>query len=66
LVYENVSRLCKKRNWTIQKLEQKAGLKNGTIGKWRESTPRSDLLRAVAKVLHVSMESLMRDEPTDE
>lgn len=42
-------------------MEAKANLKNGTVGKWRESIPRADSLRKVAKVLHVSMETLMKE-----
>ena len=46
---------------TIQELEKQAGLSNGSIGKWKKSSPNIYSLMAVAKVLKVKMEKLLQE-----
>lgn len=62
MIYENVKSICELRGLTIRGLEKKAGLTNGTIGKWRTCHPRSDNLEKVAKALGVSVTRLLRRE----
>lgn len=60
-LYGNVLRLCYEKNMTIQQLEKEAGLSNGSIGKWKKSSPNIYSLMAVAKVLEVKVDKLLKD-----
>lgn len=62
MVYDNVKRICDEKGITIAQLEREAGLQNGAIGKWRTFNPRITNLQAVAKVLKVKMEKLLKEE----
>ena len=60
-IYENIKKECDKQGLTIQELEKRAEIGNGTVGRWRESKPRVDTLYKVAVVLDVSIRSLIGD-----
>ncbi len=51
---------------SIKALEQAVGLGNGTVGKWRTSTPTLRNLIAVAHVLGVTMDSLLQGRGKEE
>lgn len=59
---DRIKNLCKKNNINITKLEKKAGLSNGQIGKWKERYPRADQLYNVSKNLNVTMEYILTGE----
>lgn len=61
MLYENIVSLCNKKNYSVRKLEIKAGLGNGTIGKWKTKKPTVENLQKVAKVLGVSMSTLLKE-----
>lgn len=61
MIYENVKRLSDEKGISISRLEKEAGLGNGTISGWKTSAPRLDSLQAVAKVLKVKMEKLLKE-----
>ncbi len=61
MVFENVKKICDEKGMSISQLEKKAGLGNGTIGGWRTSAPRLDSLQAVAKVLKVKVDKLLKE-----
>ena len=46
---------------SIRELEFLASISYGSIGHWRDSSPRVDKLKAVADVLEVSIDSLMEE-----
>lgn len=56
MIYKNVSCLCKQRGISIAKLEKETGLGNGSIGRWRESSPRVESLAAVAAFFGVTVD----------
>lgn len=60
-LYGNVLRLCYGKNMTIQQLEKEAGLSNGSIGKWKKSSPNIYSLMAVAKYLNITVEKLLEE-----
>lgn len=62
MIYENIKDLCEKKNISIRALEQKAGIGNGTIGKWKSSNPNVDNLAKVARVLGVSISRLIKSD----
>lgn len=59
MVYERVKKLAEERGISIYALEKEAGLANGTISKWRTSSPTAENLRAVANVLGVAIDDLV-------
>lgn len=59
MIYKNVKALADKKGLSIAELEKKAGLSNGTIGKWIESSPKVDSLVKVANVLGVGINKLV-------
>ena len=60
-LYEKVKNLAVLKGLSIAALEKAAGLANGTIGKWRDSSVgvRLESVKAVAVVLGVSIEELL-------
>lgn len=62
MIYDNVKAICEERNLPISALERMAGLGNGTISGWNESSPRLDKITAVAKALDVPLDALTRSD----
>lgn len=60
MIYENIKELADKKGIPISKLEEKSGLTNGTIAKWRTCEPGALKLKAVAKTLGVTVNRLLR------
>lgn len=46
---------------SISELERQAGLKSGTITKWKSHNPQVNNLQAVAKVLGVKIGKLLQE-----
>ena len=63
MIFENILQLCREQNMTIRQMEVEAGIKPGTIRKWKTSVPRADNLKAAADMLGVTMEALMEGLP---
>ncbi len=59
MIYDNVKALCKERGLSISAVEKQAGLGNGTIRGWNESSPTIDNIQSVAKVLKVNVNKLL-------
>ena len=49
----------KKKSLSIRQVEAAAGLKNGAISKWNDSSPTVKSLKAVADVLKVKVDKLI-------
>lgn len=60
MIFNNIEAIAKKRNMTIRQVEIKAGLSNGSIGKWKTRSPHVNNLLAVAKALNVSVNTLLK------
>ncbi len=54
-----IKELCAQNHITVAELERNLGIGNGTIGRWENSYPRANNLKAVADYFNVSMENLM-------
>ena len=54
-IIEKIRKLCERDNLTIAALERKAGLANGTIGKWEDNDTgmRVKSLIAISQALDV-------------
>lgn len=60
-VFDTVQRLCKEKGLSIRQLEVKAGIGNGTIGKWRvhEQVPTFRTIEKVADALDMPVTILV-------
>lgn len=65
-IYTRVEKLANDLGISIFELEKRAGLSNGTIGKWRYCSPRIENVARVAVALHVPIETLLRDDDEQE
>ena len=61
MIYDNIKAIADKKGLSIAEIEKKARLSNGIIGKWREAAPNVDSLVKVAKVLNVSVNTLIKE-----
>lgn len=59
MIYDTIKKLCEKKGVSVSSVEKKAGLSNGAISKWNNSSPTVEKLNAVAKVLNVTVDSLL-------
>lgn len=53
---------CKEKGMTLAELERQAGLANRTIYKWNENIPSVEKVLAVANVLGVTVDELVKKE----
>lgn len=63
-IYEEIIKLCKLRNITIDELMKKIGKTSAIYYGWRarDMMPRADDLYNICKVLNVSMEHFFEDD----
>lgn len=61
-MYNRIKQLCQEQNLSIRKLEEKAGLSNGSIKNWKTCSPSVDKALAVADVLGTTVEYLARGD----
>lgn len=59
---EKIRVLANQRNMSLPDLEIKVGLGNGTISRWKNSSPNTDKLSKVADELGVSVDFLLGRE----
>lgn len=58
--YDNVKEVADQKKMSIREIEIRAGVANGTIGKWRTGQPMAETLFKVAAVLEVPAADLMK------
>lgn len=64
MLYDKIKEICKAKGISISAVEKEAGLGNGAISKWNNSSPTVDNLQAVANVLKVTMDELLSNSAT--
>lgn len=64
--YERAKKTAKKQGISLQTVATRAGMGINSIYRWKDTTPASDKLQAVADVLHVSVDYLLgnTDDPS--
>lgn len=62
MLFERITKLCGEKNISIARLEKEAGLGNATVRGWTKSEPTAKNLKAVADVLGVSIDELLKSE----
>lgn len=58
---EKLAAMCKEKGITFHKLEKECGIGNGTIARWKTSSPSVANLKAVADYFEVTVDELLRD-----
>lgn len=59
---EKIRTLARQRDLSLPQLEQELGLGNGTISRWRSSSPNTEKLQKIADYFNVSMDYLLGRE----
>ena len=62
MFFDKVKSLAAEKGMSYNKLEMEAGLTRNSIYKWAFNTPSVDKVAAVAKVLGVTIDELMKEE----
>ncbi len=62
MLYDRISVLAEKNGVSIYKLEKEAELSKGSICKWNKNIPAVDKIQKVAKLLGVTVDSLLKDK----
>ncbi len=65
-IYRNIQKASKDAGKTIIGIERELGFSRGSICKWDTNTPSVDKVDAVAKLLGVTIETLLRDDDGQE
>lgn len=65
-VFERIEQLRKAQNLSQGKLEKELGFSNGSISKWRNSTPTYERLQKVADYFNVTVDYLMTGEDSSD
>lgn len=58
-IYDKIKAMCEEKGVSVRQVEAAAGLKNGAISKWNDSSPTVKSLKAVADVLKVKIDKLI-------
>lgn len=64
-IYERIESLRKSKGLSQGKLEKQLGFSNGSISKWKNSTPKVERLQKLADFFGVSVEYLMTGKKED-
>ena len=62
MFFDKVKSLAAEKGMSYNKLEMEAGLTRNSVYKWASSTPSVDKVAAVAKVLGVTIDELMKED----
>lgn len=62
VIFDKIKSICDEKKISISALERMAGLGNGTISGWNESSPRLDKITAVANALNIPLTDLIEGE----
>lgn len=65
-LYDRIETLRKEHNISQGKLEKELGFSNGSISKWKNSTPTPERLQKIAGYFNVSVEYLLTGEEKED
>jgi transcriptional regulator with XRE-family HTH domain len=60
-IYESIAFLAQEKGYSIAELEDKAGLGNGTVGKWRSKSPSLSSLKKIATTLETTVSDILKE-----
>ena len=63
MVYNKVVEYCNKKNLSIMAFEQKCGIGNGTVAKWKEKKyePSVPTLQKIVKATQIPIEEWLKE-----
>ncbi|WP_313152105.1 helix-turn-helix domain-containing protein [Lacrimispora sp.] len=61
MLYDKISAIAGERGLSIYRLEKDAELSKGSISKWNKNIPSADRIQKVAKLLGVTVDSLLEE-----
>lgn len=61
MLFDKVKALAEEKGISIYRLEKEAELSKSSIGKWNKNIPSADKLQKVAKLLGVTVDSLLKE-----
>ena len=61
MVYDNIRKAAKRSGVSINFIESETGLSNGSLCKWNKVSPTAKSLKGVAKLLGVTVDSLLEE-----
>lgn len=61
MLFDKIKVLAKEKGVSIYRLEKEAGLSKSSIGKWNDNIPSVDKIQKVAKLLGVTVDSLLEE-----
>lgn len=59
MLYDKIKEICKQKGLSVAFVEKEAGLSNGTISKWNDSSPTLKNLKAAADILGIPVGELI-------
>lgn len=59
MLYDRIKELCESQGMSVAELERRAGLGNGTIGKWKTVSANLDSLAKVSTILNTTVSELL-------
>ncbi len=62
MLYDKIKAECMKRKISIKQLEEKTGLSNGAISKWKSVSPTVDNIKKVADYLELTVDELISEK----
>lgn len=62
MLYDKIKTECIKRKISIKQLEEKTGLSNGVVSKWKSVSPTVDNVKKVADYLGLTVDELVSDK----
>lgn len=63
MIYERIKQLCDVKGISVSSLEKELGFGNGTIYKWRSSSPSVENLQKVASYFKKPITYFLKNEP---
>lgn len=62
MLYDRIREISKSKKMRTRDIEREAGIKDNTMCRWNIHTPSVDKVAAVAKVLGVTIDELMKED----
>ncbi|WP_438836250.1 helix-turn-helix domain-containing protein [Streptococcus pluranimalium] len=61
MIYDKIKKIASEKGISIYRIEKDLELGNGTVGKWKVSSPSAKVLKAVAEYLGVQITVLLEE-----
>ncbi len=62
MLYDNIKKMCERKEVSVGRIEKDLNFSNGSICKWNENEPGIRKVKKVADYLGVTIEELLAEE----